>query len=301
MKFLLLFAVILLSSSCSRFKTHEEMTSKAELAEPMVEEGVAYFLNGQDSLAINRWNAALRLIPADAEVYNFKGMAEHRSNKVDSALWSFRKATALNPNYFEAENNLGYMLFLKENYSQALLHFNRSLFVNPSYQPALKNKQLTESVLQGNLDKKAFDLSEKAAMETTHSSQISLYKKVISLDSTFSKAYNNMAAAYYFSGQTDSAMFYLEKAIRVNPDYPEALNNYAYILMDHENYEKAIPVFLKAISLKPRYFAALNNLGEAYFLYKEKENARKVFNTVLSLKPDDVRARDWLLILDETE
>jgi len=301
MKYLLLPAVILLISSCTRLMTHDEMSSKAEKAEPIVEEGVAYFLNGQDSLAIERWKEALKMIPADAEVYNFKGLAEHRINRIDSALWSFKKASSLNPNYFEAENNLGYMLFLKENYSQALLHFNRSLLVNPAYQPAIKNKQLTESVLQGNLDKKAFDLSEKAAREISYSGQIALYKTVIGLDSTFSKAYNNMGAAYYFSGQPDSAVFYLEKALKINPDYPEALNNYAYILMDRENFEKAIPVFLKAISLKPRYIAALNNLGEAYYLYKETDNARKVFNTVLSLQPEDVRAKDWLLILDETE
>ena len=305
-----LFFVLVFSSSCAWFKSEpkeppastpaESEEMRLAEAENYVSDGISYFQAGDDSLAILSWRKALEIIPEDAEVHNFLGIALHRYGNVEEALQEFKKAVKLKPDYYQAQNNMGYMLFLLNRYNAAMAAFNRSLAGNPGYEPAIRNRRLVESIIMGNLSREAFEISEETARKDEYIDQIDGYKKVLKLDSTFAKAYNNIAVAYYYEGDLDSAMYHLQKAIHFNRNYPEAINNLAVLYKLNEEYETAIKLFLKALTLKPRYVAALNNLGETYFLNKEMDNARRVFNTVLELEPDNKVAKFWLAKM-ETE
>ncbi|HID39307.1 MAG TPA: tetratricopeptide repeat protein [Calditrichaeota bacterium] len=299
-----LFVIVFLATSCAWFKSEpkepsaEQQAEKEQMrlaeAENYVSDGISYFQAENDSLAILSWKKALEIIPEDAEVHNFLGIALHRNGEVEAALEEFRKAVELKPDYFEAENNRGYMLFLLNRYNAALAAFNRSLAINPGYEPAIRNRKLVESIKMGNLSREAFEISEETSRKDEYIEQIDGYKKVLKLDSTFAKAHNNIAVAYYYEGDLDSAFFHLEKAIKYNRNYPEAINNLAILYKINEDYETAIKLFLRALTLKPRYVAALNNLGETYYLNKEMDNANRVFNTVLELEPDNNVAKFWL-------
>lgn len=303
-RIIVLFIIVLFATSCAWFKsepkkpTEEERAGKEEMrlaeADNYVSDGISYFQAGDDSLAILSWKKALEIIPEDAEVHNFLGIALHRNGEIESALAEFEKAVELKPDYFEAENNRGYMLFLLNRYNNALAAFDRSLAVNPAYEPAIRNHKLVESIIMGNLSREAFEISEETARKDEYIEQIDGYKKVLQLDSTYAKAHNNIAVAYYYEGDLDSAMYHLKKAIQYNRNYPEAINNMAILYKINEDYETAIKLFLRALTLKPRYVAALNNLGETYYLNKEMDNANRVFNTVLELEPDNKVAKFWL-------
>jgi Flp pilus assembly protein TadD len=310
-KFIILFITALLVSSCSWFRSApEEKTeppSKEELdaekakkikAENFVNDGITLYKEGKNREAIESWQKALALIPNDAEIYNFIGVAYHKNGNINLAVTEFKKAVVLKEDYYQAYNNLGYMQFLLNDYDNALDDFIHAIQINPDFEAAVRNKKLVEKLIQGNLSKKAFDMAEEASKSIDYEDQIVKYNEVLKIDSTYAKAHNNIAVAYYYEGKLDSAYYHLERAIKNEKNYPEAINNLGYLYKNDDKYDIAIKLFLKALTLKPRYIGALNNLGETYMLNKEFRNARRVFNTVLELEPQNVVAKMWLGVLD---
>jgi Flp pilus assembly protein TadD len=304
-------SMILLVSSCAWFTSKapkEEVKEPPEsniapevlvTAENYVTDGIAFYGQKDYTSAINSWKHALELIPGDAEVHNFIGIAYHKTNKLNDAATQFKLATELDPGYFEAYNNLGYILFLQNNYDEASRAFSKALEINPSYDPAKLNYERTKNVMNGKIQREVFELTEKAKKLDDVDLKIQYYKKILAMDSNYAEAHNNIAVAYYYADNLDSAYFHLNKALQLKDDYPEAINNLGYIYKVAGRYQDAIKLFLKAISLKERYIIALNNLGETYYLNKEIENARRVFKTVLEVDPSDEFAKDSLVKLDE--
>lgn len=316
-KILALLIITLMASSCAWFKTEPkekpEMEPTAEEikraerdrelaeAESLVEEGIAYYQQEKDSLAVASWQKALQIIPEDAEVHNFRGMALNRMGNIKEALHEFESALMIDPSYYQAYNNVGYIWFLLNNYNRAEAAYEQALVYKPDYKEALDNKKLLDEVMQGQLAKNVFELNESASKSDDYEEQISGFKKVLNLDSTYAKAHNNIAVAYYYTSQPDSALFHLKKAVHFKKDYPEAINNLAYLYKVAKNYELAIKLFLKALSLKPKYLGALNNLAETYYLNGELKNARRTLTTILDLYPGDPVARRWLIKVETKE
>ena len=310
-KYLILLTAVLLLSSCSWFRSApkekteqpqkeqiDEETARKNKAEEFVNQAIALYQDGKYEDAIETWQKALTLIPNDAEIYNFMGVAQHKRGKIMAAAEEFKKAISLKEDYYQAYNNLGYMQFLLNDYNSALENFIHAIQINPDFEPAIKNKKLTEEVIKGKLSKKVFDMAEKASKDIDYEDQIKKYKEVLKIDSTYAKAHNNIAVAYYYEDKLDSAYYHLEKAIKFDKNYPEAINNLGYLYKNDGQYDIAIKLFLKALTLKPRYIGALNNLGETYMLNEEFRNARRVFDTVLELDPGNEVAKMWLDTLD---
>lgn len=308
--YLSILTVSVLLSSCAWFSSEpkEDIPNEDEIvaaeearlaeAENYVSDGIAYYQAGNDTMAVKSWEKALNIIPEDAEVHNFKGISLHRLGNTDEALKSFKKATTLNPKYFQAHNNAGYMLFLKNKYKAAEQEFEQSLSHNPKYEPALRNQRLVESIMLGKLSREVFEISEETARKDEYIEQIEGYKKVLLIDSTYAKAHNNIAVAYYYEANHDSAYYHLERAIKFKKEYPEAINNLGILYKVNQEYEPAIKLFLKALTLKPRYIGALTNLSETYYLHNEIENARRVLNTLIELEPNNKFAHSLLSTIE---
>jgi protein O-GlcNAc transferase len=293
----LLVLTLFLFTSCAWFtssKEKEPIGPDLNLAENQVSEGFTHFKSGEDSLAIVAWQSALEIIPKDAEVHNFIGIAYHRMLKLNEASRAFKKAVDFDPAYYEAANNYGYLLFLLERYDAAKIGFEQALKVNPDYQPAIKNLELVNQVMTGSLAMEAFSFSESASKKEDYQEQIPVYQRALNINPDYAKVHNNLGVALFYEGYYDSAYHHLEQAVRLKKDYPEAINNLGFLNRVAQKYEIAIKLFLKALTIKPRYVAALNNLGEAYFLSADMENAKRVFNTVLEMENSNAFAKDYL-------
>jgi Flp pilus assembly protein TadD len=270
-------------------------------AENFVSDGVAYYQDADYSSAILAWQEAVQLIPGDAELHNFIGIAYHKLDKLGDATTHFRIATELDSGYYQAHNNLGYLLFLREDYDGASQAFEKALDINPDYNPARLNYQKTKAIMNGVLLREVFELTQKAEKIDDLDIKIEYYSKILAMDSTYAEGHNNIGVAYYYADNVDSAFQHLEKALELKRDYPEAINNMGYIYKVAGRYQDAIKLFLRAISLKERYIIALNNLGETYYLSGEQENAKRVFRTVLEVEPGNEFAQDSLVLLEKAE
>jgi tetratricopeptide (TPR) repeat protein len=323
MKQLVIFSTIMMIflASCAWFKSapkedvvvvpEPEIASDIRLtAENYVSDGIAHHRNGNDSLAVIAWKKALELIPGDAEVHNFIAIGYHKLNKLDNAIAHFTLATELDTIYYQAFNNLGYILFLQKDYAGAKESFQKALAINDQYEPAKLNYAKTQRIMSGELLREVFELSEYAERLEDVDQKIEYYQKILTLDPLYAEGHNNIAVAYWnkylndttgVSDLRDSTLSHLQIALKLENDYPEALNNMGYILKVAAQYDAAIKLFLKAASLKKTYLLALNNLGETYWLNGENENAKRVFQTVLEIDPENEVARDIIAKLDQEE
>jgi len=308
--------LVTLISSCAWFTSSkpeaeatEEPEVKTELApgevretaENFVSEGVSAYQSGEYAKSVAAWQQALELIPGDAEVHNFMGISYHRLERLDDAKRQFTMATQLDSNYYEAYNNLGYILFLQEDYAAAKKAFEHALAINPNYTQAQLNYEKTNKVMSGELLREVFELTQQAEKMDDLDKKITFYQKILQIDSTYAEGHNNLGVAYYYADNLDSAYYHLNSAIELNKNYPEAINNLGYIYMLAGRYEDAVKLFLKAVSLKPRYVIALNNLGETYMKMGEMENAQRVFQTAFDMDPENQYAKDNLKTLEENQ
>jgi protein O-GlcNAc transferase len=295
----IIFIIIILMISCSRIfkkketRPPEEAPEAVEIvAENYVSDAIDYYQADKYKEAIQRWKKALKLIPDDAEVHNFVGLAYHRSGELDSAITYFNIAVKKNPDYHQAWNNLGYMYFLKSEYRNALTYFDSALKINPNYEQARLNRSKTAEILEGKLSLQAFEIVEKTAKIDSLELQIMNYRKALEIDSNYVEAWNNLGVAYFYYSNLDSAVICLKKALDKNPDYPPAHNNVAYILDVLGEYDKAIAHYQKAIILKPNYIIAMANLVDSYVHKEDFFSAKEILDTLYQTNSQNYLVRE---------
>jgi tetratricopeptide (TPR) repeat protein len=295
---LIFIIAVLVLSSCSRLFKKEQAEppevkeSPEVIAENYVSDAIDYYQAARYREAIGGWKKALRIIPNDAEIHNFMGLAYHRVGELDSAISSFETAVEITPSYHQAWNNLGYMHFLRGNYEKALGFFDEALRVNPNYEQARLNRVKTSEILDGKLKIQAFELVEESSQSDSLELQILNYRKALEIDSNYVDAWNNLGVSYYYYGNLDSAVICLKKALDKNPDYPPAHNNVAYILDAMAEYEKAIVHYQKAIQLRPQYLVAKANLVDTYVHIKDYESAKIILGSLRKSNPNHSLVRE---------
>lgn len=293
----ILFALIFMIFSCSLFTKKkvppEEPSEAAEIvAENYVSDAIDYYQAQKYEEAIQGWKKALKIIPQDAEIHNFVGLAYHRLGKLDSAIVYFKNAVRFDNEYQQAWNNIGYMYFLKSEYKLALENFDQALRINPNYEQARLNRMKTAQILEGKLNIQAFEIVEKTVQIDSLELKIANYRKALEIDSNYVDAWNNLGVAYFYYSNLDSAVICLKKALDKNPDYPPAHNNVAYILDVLGEYDKAVAHYQKAVQLRPNYIIALANLVDTYVHKEDYDSAREILDALEQANAENYLVRE---------
>jgi tetratricopeptide (TPR) repeat protein len=294
-KFGILLIIFVLLSSCVgpfKKKSKELEESPEIIAENYVSDAIDFYQAQNYRNAIKGWKKALTIIPGDAEVNNFVGLAYHKTGKLDSAITYFSDAVKYDSTYYEAWNNLGYMHFLKGEYDLALKYFDWALKANPNYYQARLNRQKTYDIIQGKLKIQAFELVEKSAKLDSLEMQIRNYHRALEIDSNYVDAWNNLGVAYYYYGNLDSAVICFKRTLDINQDYPPAHNNAGYILDALGDYDQAIAHYHKAIELRPNYMIAMANLVDTYVHKKDYQSARQILDAMRKTNPQNYLVRE---------
>ncbi len=257
------------------------------VAENHVQNGIDYFHEGKFQDAVREWQAALKLIPGDAEVHNYLGIAYHRLGLLDSAIASHRAAVQLDSLYYQAWNNLGYIYFLKGQYDSALVFFEKAVAINPTYAQAKTNLQKCREILSGKIPLRAFTLLQEAEKSDSLPLQLDYYRAALRVDSNYTDAWNNLGVTYAYLGEPDSAMDCFYRALQLNPEHVQALNNLGYMLDLSGRYDEAIRFIKRALEIDPGFVTGLMNLGDVYFHKKDYASARVAWEAALHLQPND--------------
>jgi len=157
-------------------------------------------LQGELSLAIEKYRAVVRINPKDAAAYNSMGITLSMQGRVEEAISNFEDALKLNPQFPEVENNLANTLSSARRYEEAIDHATNAIRLRPDF----SNAHLT----LGNIHK----LRENNALAIFH------YKKSIGLDPRNAITHQSLGSTLTDTGQFAEAIEHLEEALHLNPN-----------------------------------------------------------------------------------
>ncbi len=97
-----------------------------------------------------------------------------------------------------------------------------------------------------------------------HKEAFEEFKKVLSIDPNYAKAYNGMGVSYDLLGDFSKATEYYNYALKLNPTADYVYNNLGYSYLLQGNVDEAIIALKKASDLNNKDKTFHNNLGLAY-------------------------------------
>ncbi len=151
--------------------------------------GKGAFITGDFDLAIQQYQAALRVEPVVPEFYFFLGMAQRGAGRFGDAEASYRKMLSLSPQYSSGHSLLWEALFLKGNLDAALAESQQI-----PYSLARRVSQAITHFAMGN-------------EEQSDSILVDLVEEVASAG-----AYRRLSQIYGYRGETDKAFEWLNQA-----------------------------------------------------------------------------------------
>lgn len=265
--------------------------------------------------ALAAYLTCVKMNPHSEESYTELGNAYFARMEFDKAIAANEKALAINADYAKARNNLGYIYFslanayavngqkakAEEFYAKALGLFERALYLDPTLEGTRKNIDHVKKIVQGERNVTAYTMLQAARQSGDNLEKIGQYRKILSYDSTYDDAYNNLGVAYFFEGHADSAMAILETALRINPYNPQAHNNLGYILGTAHRFDEGLKHLYVAIQIKRDYLDAYVNLGYVYMWKEDFNSSRKIWTQLLRINPGNKHARKGLEELERRE
>ncbi|MFV1994699.1 MAG: tetratricopeptide repeat protein [Verrucomicrobiales bacterium] len=155
-------------------------------------------------------------------------------------LW--RDTLAKNPSCWLAHNNLGSKLYLQEDTTEAIAHYQESLRLNPNYEVA------------------HYNLGVALADQGRFPEAIQHYSAALLVAPNYVLAHFNLANALLAHAELDQAIAHYEATLQIDPSYATAHNNLGIIQLQKGDRSPAIRHFRKALQINPDYIDALNNL-----------------------------------------
>ena len=199
-----------------------------------------------------------------------------RNHQIDAALFEFEKALQINPDYAEAEMNVGVILLQKGDIDGAINHTKKAVQIDPNYFEAEYNL--------GNL------LQQRGQPDEA----IPHYRSALSVRPNYAEAHNSLGVALAEKGELSGAIVEFEEALRLKPDYAEAHSDLGNALASQHKFEQAIPHHIEALRLNPNSPPAHYNLGYTLLQAGRRDEAAAQFAETLRLNPDYTAAKQQL-------
>lgn len=165
--------------------------------------------------AENSLRAALKLSPDDGEALYFLGASLMEQGQNDVAARTFHRVLALNPQSFQAYDNLGLCLYGKHEDTKALQYFatSRRLARAQGIKYEAASAHMADTLLDLNRDQQAAEYAREA----------------IALDPQSGRAHYLLGKALERQKQMGAAVAELQIAVRLSPGLAEAHYHLAHI------------------------------------------------------------------------
>ncbi len=256
--------------------------------------------------------------PKKERIHHNLGNAYSKLGQHGKALFYYRQAVAINPNYSASQMDIGNELAALGKIDAAIQHYTGILHQFPDNVTLLSNLGnnllRTKSVVEAKIYlHRALELDPQhpdananmglaLSMQGEAKRAIWYYRKAIQAKPDYAQAYNNLGMLLAAQGEVPAAVAHISKAIKLNPNYDEAYNNLGVQLASEGKGPAAIFNFSKAITLRPEYAEAYCNLGIALFSQGKLDKAASNFKKALTLKPDFITAKkNFALVMDRRQ
>ena len=256
--------------------------------------GLIYSLQGRHLLALEAYDAALKIQPNDVETLINKGSTCIDTKNYPLALEVLEKAIKIRPDIPEAWSNKGIGLNNLNLYQESINAYNEAIKLAPNYYEAWSNKSVPLNKL------KRFSEASEAC------------DKALSLKPEYAEGWSNKGLTLHELKRFDEAIAHYDKALSLKPEYAEGWSNKGNTLHELKRYDEAIAHYDKALSLKPEYAEGWSNKGNTLHELKRYDEAIAHYDKALSLKPDidwvfgellhtKMKICSWLSLIDSLE
>lgn len=162
----------------------------------------------------------------------------HNQKNISEAIKAYRHVIEMDPNFFEAYNNLGLIYLEMGDYDNSLKTLKEAIEINPNYEKALNNLGIIY-YLKGD-NKKAMEVFQKAIEINPNNVEgyihlgiiymkkgqwekgIESYQKALSIQPGNGEAHYNLGILYENTGNKDMAIYHYKKFIEIaEKDYPD--------------------------------------------------------------------------------
>jgi tetratricopeptide (TPR) repeat protein len=253
-------------------------------------------------------------LPAqDAQYFNNQGVGFAQRKMWDKAIEAFQRAIALQPQNFEAHNNLGYALEEAGYYKEALAEYETALKIKPDYKPALQNilsgvgrwsqdlidhgqYSTAEEILKAGIARAPeagelyYFLGVVYQAMGKSAESLQMWKKAAQIRPDSSIAHYVKAVEKASAGDYQGALNELNEAVKIKPDNAYAHNLMGIILATTGKPQEAIAKFETAIKYKPNYAEAYLSIATLYERAGKMDDAIKYYKTATIKNPYSVRA-----------
>jgi tetratricopeptide (TPR) repeat protein len=241
-----------------------------------------YLFQGRYDEAIANYRYALQLVPDNAGFYNHLSYAYSKQDRGQEAEECARQAVWLQPHFAEAHNHLGIALGILERYDEAEASYHEALRLEPGLAKAHSNLAQLH-LLQRRYDE-AFARSETA----------------IQLAPQLAEAYATQSAVFLHQNKLDEALASSQQALHLNPQLPEAHFHQATAYLKNGQLADAVAVCRDFQRIQPDHTGMEYILGMVALKENRPDDALASFNTLLLKKPEEAqvrfnRALIWLL------
>jgi tetratricopeptide (TPR) repeat protein len=248
------------------------------------------------------WTDVMKKSPRKDRTHYGLGFALDNMGYYDEALKEYKETLRINPQQFQALNDLGGILLRRRQYDEAIGYFRRSLAAKPDYLLAMGNLARAYEG-KGDMDQAVKEAERMARAAPTnyeiHNFLGTYYAKVGKLD----KAIAEFEEAVRLNSRYQSARMNLEIARKKKEQIrqqriinggvsseipPDSVQGHFYRGVAFQQkglLEKAVQEYQEALKIDPGYFEAHVNLGMVYFKLGESERAVVEFNRALELRP----------------
>lgn len=206
-----------------------------------------YYQEKKYNQSIQWADSGLKIFPRSPELYNRRGLARWKLADTRKAGLEFRKAIELEPSFFEAENNLAFLLMEEGRFGEA--------------------KQIFKGLSQKNPVNK-----EEYKRSTIFCQQSELIES---------------GDRFLQQGKIKNAVRLYDQAKLLNPDEPSVWNAYGRTNFIIEKYPKSEANFSLAYSLDDRNIPALQGLIRLYSKTKAKAKERATIEKLEKLTAGD--------------
>ena len=181
--------------------------------------------------AIAEYQESLRLNPNYYQALNNLGVAFSESGRPQDAIPCFEKALRLAPDYADAHNNLGNALVAVDQPEEAIKHYQRAMQLNP------------------DLPETHFNLGTALHRVGRLQEAIEQYQLALQLKPNDADAHNNLGLAFAAAGRTQDAIEQFQATLLLEPNNAQTCVNLMKAYAQLQRPAEAIATAEKALQL----------------------------------------------------
>ena len=191
--------------------------------------------NGMYGDAVTLYSATLKKNPNCWMIHNNLGYilasTDQSQKAIDEAMYHFQQAVNLNPDYADAQNNLGNLLNKTGRLEDAEDHLRQALRSQPNCAESLN--ALGKLLLKTNRPEEAEEQ----------------FRQALALKPDEIEIHNNLGVALFRIGRYYEAMAHYQRAVRMNPDFADGYFNLALVYASLDQPAEALASARKALAL----------------------------------------------------